>query len=209
MANKIFPTDFVETATAKDAGDYILLAKVNDTYVNSIEKRSALIEAYTGLVTVGTGGEYATINAAVTAGKYRMLIVGNVTIAANITIPNTAIKIEIFNTSFLNVISFGAVKFTGGGANLPTLVLDGLKITNTAGVFSDFTGFITLQECRFVNSATISSTANIENTHCGATTGGTKTFTLTGSTKSIVGFSRTEAAIVAGTSTEIISNPLF
>lgn len=96
------------------------LNTVNKTFAGSINELAATTKQWT---TVGNSAtDYTSIQDAIAAGKYNLLILGNFTETQNVTIVNASVYIEITNTCNMGEFNFS---MTGSG----DLIIESGKLT--------------------------------------------------------------------------------
>lgn len=128
--------------------------------------------------TVGTGGDYATFNAAFTAGAYNLLQISAVTESSTFTFNNVTANIYIYNPNkYLTGISSNASPFQFDGASTIDIVLSrfftSFSYSIVQGYFQCLNASsnvtVNVENCSFVNSSTTSG-ACIANYNLGALT---------------------------------------
>lgn len=103
-------------------------------------------------VTVGTGGQYANIGAAVAAGKYNLIVISNITETANIALTTSQ---NLYINGFLKyTVNLSSYSFTTSIANL-SVFINNLVIVNNSYIINS-AQILSL----FLNNCTINTSTN-------------------------------------------------
>jgi len=135
----------------------------NNQHLTLAEKTSVLAAKPT---TVGTGGEYATVGAAITAGAKRMFLLSNTTETGDISVSNVYIDLNNFVLNMQSYNISGAINIENGTINFAYSIE---KILLTSGA-NTIVSNVTFNNTSTINSARIADggffqnvTANLPN----------------------------------------------